>query len=123
MTAEQTEWAARHGWAVMAAPWKGMYRPDEGSSLFLLADITKGYSLSSLMERLANVSSPIVASAWDGKSLPAGGTFLSPGRTAELKARGPKVAVKQPADRNFVKYTTPPESATPTEVTHADRWA
>ncbi|WP_315773886.1 MULTISPECIES: DUF5623 domain-containing protein [unclassified Bradyrhizobium] len=91
VTPEQHEWAARHGWAVVKAPWKGMYRPDDGTSLFLLADVSKGYSLEPLISRLADAPPPIVISDWQGESRPTAPAFVSPGRMAEIAAKAREV--------------------------------
>lgn len=107
VTAEQNEWALRHGWAVAVSPWEGMYRPDGGTSLFLLADVSKGYSLAPLIARLAEAAPPILASAWNGESRPTAPAFVSPGREAELaaKAREIKPAQKQRGTNNSVEYS------------------
>ncbi|CCD97217.1 hypothetical protein BRAO375_960051 [Bradyrhizobium sp. ORS 375] len=90
VTPEQHKWAARYGWGVVKAPWKGMYRPDDGTSLFLLADLSKGYSLEPLISRLADAPPPIVISGWQGESRPTAPAFVSPGRMAEIAAKARK---------------------------------
>lgn len=107
VTAEQKEWAVRHGWAVAVSPWKGMYRPDEGSSLFLLADVSKGYSLAPLISRLAQAPAPIVTSAWEGESRPVAPAFVSPGRLAEIEAntQQPKKVEGRRASTNSIEYS------------------
>jgi hypothetical protein len=105
VTQEQEQWASRHGWAVAASTWKGMYRPDGGTSLFVLADISGGYSLSPILARLAEAPPPITASRWNGESRPVMPAFVSPGQQAEIasKALAPKTVRK--AD-NSIAYNT-----------------
>lgn len=107
VTPEQEEWAARHGWAIAVSRWKGMYRPDGGTSLFLLADVSKGYSLEPIISRLAEAPAPIVASAWNGESMPTVPAFVSPGRMAEIeaKAREVKTGGERRGSNNSVKYS------------------
>jgi hypothetical protein len=107
VTSEQDQWAARHGWAVAASPWKGIYRLDGGTSLFLLVDVSKGYSLASILSRLAEASAPIVASGWDGESRPTVPAFVSPGRAAEIaaKAREVKTVEKRRGTNNSTEYS------------------
>jgi len=107
VTLEQEEWAAQHGWAVAVSRWKGMYRPDGGTSLFLLADVCKGYSLEPIISRLTEAPAPIVASAWNGESMPTVPAFVSPGRMAEIeaKAREVKTVGERRGSNNSVKYS------------------
>jgi hypothetical protein len=64
LTAEQQQWAAQHGWTVAAASWKGMYRPDGGSSLFLAADASKGYSLGPIASFDRPIFLPTSSRSW-----------------------------------------------------------
>ncbi|WP_245471120.1 DUF5623 domain-containing protein [Bradyrhizobium genosp. SA-3] len=107
ITREQKEWADRHGWVVAISPWKGMYRPDGGTSLSLLADMSKGYLLEPIISRLADAPAPIVASAWDGESKPIVPAFVSPGQAAEIeaKAREVKTAGERRGSNNSVPYS------------------
>ncbi|WP_245285939.1 DUF5623 domain-containing protein [Bradyrhizobium sp. WSM1253] len=107
ITREQKEWADRHGWAVAISPWKGMYRPDGGTSLFLLADMSKGYLLEPILSRLAEAPAPIVTSAWDGESRPIAPAFVSPGQAAEIEARAreAKTAGERRGSNNSVPYS------------------
>lgn len=107
VTAEQQQWAAQHGWAVAAASWKGMYRPDGGSSLLLAADTSKGYSLGPIISRLAEAPAPIVVANWDGESKPFLPQFISPGRLAEIdgRAAAPKSEQRPRGTNNSVEYS------------------
>ena len=108
VTAEQQQWAAQHGWTVAAAPWKGMYNPDDGCSLFLMADASKGYSLDPIMSKLADAPTPIVVADWSGESRPFLPEFISPGRSAEIKAKSdsPKSEKPRRGPNNSVEYAT-----------------
>lgn len=107
VTPQQQAWASRHGWAVALSPWKGMYRPDNGTSLFLLADVSKEISLDKIISELAKAQAPIVASNWDGESRPVTPAFISPGQAAEIeaKSREIKTTEKRRGVRNSVKYS------------------
>lgn len=107
VTAEQQQWAAHHGWAIAASPWKGMYSPDGGSALFLAADTSKGYSLGPIISKLANAPAPIVVADWDGVSKPVLPQFISPGRLAEINARAaaPKSEQRPRGTNNTVEYS------------------
>jgi hypothetical protein len=106
VTSEQQQWAAHHGWALAASPWKGMYNPDSGSSLFLAADTSKGYSLEPIISKLADAPAPIVVADWDGESKPVLPQFISPGRLAEINARAAAPTSRQRPRRtnNSVEY-------------------
>lgn len=106
VTPEQQAWASRHGWAVAASPWKGMYRPDNGTSLFLLTDVSKGSSLEKIMSQLAKAQAPIVAFNWDGESRPTVPAFVSPGQAAEIKAKSREVKTvgKRSGPHNSLEY-------------------
>ncbi|WP_246658026.1 DUF5623 domain-containing protein [Afipia massiliensis] len=106
VTPQQQAWASRYGWAVALSPWKGMYRPDNGTWLFLLADMSKGYSLETIISRLAKAQAPIVVSNWDGESRPITPAFISPGQAAEIeaKSREAKPIGKRGGAHNSVEY-------------------
>jgi hypothetical protein len=106
VTPDQQLWATQHGWALAAAPWKGMYRPDGGSSLFLAADASKGYSLDPIISRLADAPAPIVVANWDGESKPFLPQFIGPGRLAEINGSAAAPKSEQPrGTNNSVKYS------------------
>jgi hypothetical protein len=84
-----------------------MYRPDGGSSLFLAADASKGYSLGPIISRLAESPAPIVVANWDGESKPFLPQFISPGRLAEIdgRAAAPKSDQRPRGTNNSVEYS------------------
>ena len=103
---EQLAWAEKHGWTVASSPWKGMYYPDGGSMLFLMADASKGYSLDPVIAKLANAPAPLLASEWKGKSEPFLPEFCSPARLAEISAKieAQKAPPKKRPANNSVPY-------------------
>jgi hypothetical protein len=105
LSSEQRQWAAKHGWALAVSPWKGMYRPDGGTSLFLAADASKGYSLEHAISKLATAPAPIVVANWDGESKPF--TFVSPAREAKIDAKSisPKARQRPRGTGNSVRYS------------------
>lgn len=106
VTPQQEAWASHHGWAVALSPWKGMYRPDNGTWLFLLADVSKGFSLDTVISQLGKAQTPIVVSNWNGESRPIMPAFISPGQAAEIeaKSRETKLVKKPSGARNSVEY-------------------
>lgn len=109
-TVEQQQWATYHGWVLAASPWKGMYRPDGGSSLFLAADASRGYSLEPILSKLAAAAPPIVVADWHGESRPFLPLFVSPGRLTEIdvKIASPKSEQRPRGANNSVKYSNFP---------------
>jgi hypothetical protein len=84
-----------------------MYRPDGGTSLFLMADASKGYSLAPLISRLALARAPIVTSAWEGESRPIAPAFVSPGQAAGIEARQIKNVDRRRGSTDSIEYRTP----------------
>lgn len=83
--AERAEWAQRHGFVVIRPEWAGMYNPDGGSRLYLIADAEKGVPLGPIVEALNRLPAPIVEETWDGESAPFIPFFVSPGSIAKMK--------------------------------------
>jgi hypothetical protein len=71
-----------------------------------LADASKGYSLDSIMSKLAEAPAPIVVADWNGESRPFLPEFISPGRSAETKAKAATPKSQQPprGPNNSVEY-------------------
>lgn len=88
---EREAWASRHGFVVAKPEWAGMYAPDLGSRLYLVADGVKGVPLGPITAALNSLPAPIIEEAWDGESAPFD-WFISPGRQAELEARKPRLS-------------------------------
>lgn len=103
---EREAWSKGHGFAIVKPEWAGMYAPDVGSRLYLIADQTKGIPLEPIAAALDKLPSPIVEAAWDGESAPMTPFFVSPGTIAKAAAAGdnPKTPRKQNGQRNSVGY-------------------
>ncbi len=104
--AERTAWAQRHGYVMAKPTWGGMYNPDGGSRLYLVADMKKGIPLEPIVAALDRLPTPVVEATWDGESAPTAPIFVSPGAVAEAQAK--KVEQKQSrqasGQRNSVGY-------------------
>lgn len=106
MAQERETWAKKHGFVIVRPEWAGMYAPDVGSRLYLIAHETKGIPLEPLAAALNRLPSPIVEAAWDGESAPMAPYFVSPGAIAQAAAAKdkPKTPHKQNGQRNSVGY-------------------
>lgn len=104
--AERTAWAQRHGYVMAKPTWAGMYNPDGGSRLYLVADVKKGIPLEPIVAALDRLPAPVVEATWHGESAPTAPIFVSPGAVAEARAK--KLKQKQPrqanGQRNSVGY-------------------
>ncbi len=67
---ERQAWANMHGFVLVKPEWAGMYAPDLGSRLYLVADSVKGVPLGPITAALNSLPAPIVEEAWDGESVP-----------------------------------------------------
>jgi len=104
--AERTVWAQRHGFVIAKPAWPGMYNPDGGSRLYLIADAEKGIPLESVAAALDNLPEPIVEETWNGESAPTVPIFVSPGTIpkAEAAREKPQERRKPSSQRNSVGY-------------------
>jgi hypothetical protein len=93
-TQAREAWAKEHGFTIVKPEWTGMYAPDLGSRLYLIADETKGIPLQPIAVALNKLSSPIVETAWNGESTSMTPLFVSPGSIA--KATAAKIKEKTP---------------------------
>lgn len=105
-TQEREAWAKQHGFAIVKPGWAGMYAPDVGSRLYLIADETKGVPLQPVAAALEKLSSPIVEDTWEGVSAPMTPFFVSPGTNEKARAarNKPKAPQKSSGQRNSVGY-------------------
>lgn len=104
---EREAWAKQHGFAIVKPEWVGMYAPDVGSRLYLVADETKGIPLQPIAAALAKLPAPIVEDGWDGESAPVLPYFVSPGtiaRTAAVKDKPETPRKPKNGKRNSVGY-------------------
>lgn len=104
--AERAAWAQRHGFVVVKPAWPGMYNPDGGSRLYLIADAEKGISLEPIAAALDKLPPPIVEETWNGESAPTVPIFVSPGSIAKANiARDqPQVRQKSNSRGNSIGY-------------------
>ncbi len=103
---EREAWAKRNGFTIVKPEWAGMYAPDIGSRLYLIADEAKGIPLQPIADALNKLASPIVEVTWDGESAPMMPFFVSPGAIAKASAAKdkPKPPRKPSGQRNSVGY-------------------
>lgn len=103
---ERTAWARQHGYAIVKPEWTGMYAPDVGSRLYLIADETKGIPLQPVAAALNKLSVPTVEDAWNGESAPMTPFLVSLGTIAKAAAEKEKsTAPRKPSgQRNSVGY-------------------
>jgi hypothetical protein len=99
-------WAQRNGFAIVKPEWAGMYAPDIGSRLYLIADETKGIPLQPIAAALDKLHAPIVEATWDGESAPMLPFFVSPGAIAKKVAERdkPKTLPKSNGQHKSVAY-------------------
>jgi hypothetical protein len=96
--AERLAWADRHGWEIVKPRWGGIYWPDHGCSMFLMADRTKGPSLEGLATALDKLPRPVTATRWNGTSGEYYAAVDTPGtRAAEDAKRDAKPKPRRPA--------------------------
>jgi hypothetical protein len=86
---ERAAWSHRYGFIITKPSWPGMYNPDGGSRLYLVADAEKGIPLAPLVAALNRLPEPIVEAAWNGESAPAIPPFLSPSRMSPGQQSNP----------------------------------
>ena len=67
----------KYNWHLKASKWPSMYYPGM-ASLFIATDASKGYDISALMVKIANIPSPLTKDNWDGTSANGHETFQSP---------------------------------------------
>lgn len=103
---ERLAWATKHGFIVVKPEWAGMYAPDVGSRLYLVADGAKGIPLEPIATALNKLPAPIIEEAWNGESAPIAPLFVSPGAVAkaEIEKSKPKAPRKPSGQRNSVSY-------------------
>lgn len=104
--AERQAWAEKYSYLVIKPTWPGMYAPDVGSRLYLVADAAKGVPLEPIAAALDQLAPPIVEQAWRGESAPMLPFFVSPGAVAKLATakEKPPAARKPAGPRNSIGY-------------------
>jgi len=103
---EREAWAKQHGFVIVKPEWAGMYAPDIGSRLYLIADKAKGIPLSAVAAALDKLPAPIVERTWNGESAPMKPLVVSPGTIAKAAAvkDKPETPNKLKSQRNSVEY-------------------
>jgi hypothetical protein len=104
--AERAAWSHRHGFVIAKPEWRGMYNPDGGSQLYLIAEAAKGIPLEPIAAALNRLPPPIVEETWDGESAPTLPYFVSPGAVAKAQAEKvqPRPSRKASGQLNTVGY-------------------
>ncbi|GGA94650.1 hypothetical protein GCM10011491_23680 [Brucella endophytica] len=95
--AEREAWAREHNWSVVQPSWKGMYYPEGGSELYLVADASKGYSLEGVVDALQKTAPPIVPDNCDRVVFDSRVTFETPGEQADAASKLKKAAERKTA--------------------------
>jgi hypothetical protein len=106
-TKERDAWAIRHDFTIIKPSWPGMYFPDGGTRLYLIADSQKGIPLASVVAALERLPAPIVEASWNGESAPSLPYFISPGsieHAKEIKLLPQKPRNPETVKRNTVGY-------------------
>lgn len=93
---EREAWARRHEYAIVKPTWPGMYYPEGGSRLYLIADAQKGVPLEPIKTALDLLPPSPLAEPWGGESAPPLPYFVSPGTEARAKAAQAKEAAPRP---------------------------
>jgi hypothetical protein len=103
---EREAWAKESNFVIVKPEWIGMYNPDGGSRLYLVADKTKGIPLSPVAAALNNLPAPIIESTWNGESEPMKPFFVSPGTVAKAAAvkDKPQTPHKLNGQRHSIEY-------------------
>ncbi len=103
---ERLAWAKQHGFTIVKPEWAGMYAPDIGSRLYLVANDAKGIPLGPIATALNKLPAPITEDAWTGESAPMTPIFVSPGAITKIEAAKsqPKTPRKSSGLRNSVSY-------------------
>lgn len=83
---ERAAWAKYHGYVILKPDWPGMYNPDGGTRLYLIADTQKGIPLEPIVAALNQLPPVATEGTWDGQSAPMLPYFLSPGTIAKAEA-------------------------------------
>ncbi|NEI50495.1 hypothetical protein GR217_22690 [Rhizobium leguminosarum] len=91
-SAERAAWAEQHNWEVIKPEWPGMYYPDGGCELYLMADRKKGLRLDLLAAALKSLGPAVIPENCERVVVPEGETFLSPGELARAAMKAARKA-------------------------------
>lgn len=81
--AAREDWAARHGYRVVRVNWPGMYYPDLGAAMFLVAKAEHRAQLDAWATALSILPAPPMATSWTGVSAPYYPLYRSPGEVKQ----------------------------------------
>ncbi|MBA8906463.1 DUF5623 domain-containing protein [Aminobacter ciceronei] len=95
MAGERQAWAHENNWSLVKPKWKGMYLPEGGCELFLMADNTSGYSLDPIVAALSKAPAPAEPEYCDRVAVEATGFFLSPGEKRDAAQKAAKPATRK----------------------------
>lgn len=103
---ERQAWAQKYGFVIVKPTWPGLYAPDLGSRLYLIADASKGVPLEPIATALDRLPPPIVEEAWPGESAPMLPFFVSPSTiTRQTATKEESSVARTPTKpRNSVGY-------------------
>ena len=73
---ERAEWASKWDRTIVKPDWPGMYNPDGGAVLFLIAPSTSAFDLTAAAAALDRLDR--LPEVWDGLSVDTAGVFRSP---------------------------------------------
>lgn len=103
---EREVWAREKGFVIVKPQWLGMYVPDQGSRLYLIADAKKGIPLQPIAAALDKLPPPFIEADWNGESAAMLPLFVSPGAIAAAEAAKdrPKAQARPAGARSTVGY-------------------
>lgn len=104
--AERASWATRNGLCIVVPPWSGMYNPDGGCTMFLIARTENASRLEAWNPAFARLAPGPTVADWQGASAPYSPIFRSPAEvTAGATPRRPPDARLQHATKATVPYS------------------
>lgn len=78
----RSDWARTHGWRIEQADWPGMYNPDGGARLWVVADAKRGFPFDETLQALSALQRRTPTLVWNGVSAPYWPLWCSPGAEA-----------------------------------------
>lgn len=97
-------WALKFGQTIIRPSWPGMYFPDGGSQIYLIADTKKGADVAALGTALDRMPAPIVEADWNGESAPATPRFINPSWRLNIAPAKDVATRSHVLNRNSVGY-------------------
>ena len=78
LSAKRAAWARRHGWDLLKSEWPGLYFPEGGCELYIMAQREKGFPAHILEVALKDIGSPIMPDNCDRVEISYRESFRSP---------------------------------------------